>query len=137
MRLTNKMGISYDVEDFTNCYEAIDKLGKLEDILEKYNLDTPELLELDLKYSHKFSHEYGQIEEELGVNLLTLIKALKDGVYYRFNQKDKLTKMKKPMLRVIDNKLCLIAPKWITTTWMNVKLKDYGVTWALTKEELI
>ena len=34
--------------------------------------------------------------------------------------------MKFPMLRMIDNKLCLISPKWITATWMNVKVKDYG-----------
>ena len=34
MRLTNKMGIAYEVEDFSNCYEAVDKLGKLEDIEE-------------------------------------------------------------------------------------------------------
>ena len=76
------------------------------------------------------------IEEELGIDLITLFIALKNGVYYRFDKRSEITKMKKPMLRVIDDELCLIAPKWITTTWMNVKLKDYGKTWALTKEEL-
>lgn len=76
------------------------------------------------------------LEEELGIDLITLFIALKNGVYYRFDKRSEITKMKKPMLRVIDDELCLIAPKWITTTWMNVKLKDYGKTWALTKEEL-
>lgn len=75
------------------------------------------------------------IEEELGIDLITLIKAL-NGIYYRFNQKDDICQMKVPMLRIINKEYCWICPKWMTTTWMNVKLKDYGKTWALTKEKL-
>ena len=42
-RLTSKMGIAYSVEDFTNCYEAVDKLGELEDIEEDLGIDLIEL----------------------------------------------------------------------------------------------
>ena len=76
------------------------------------------------------------IEEELGVNLVTLFKAVKNGLYYRFYKNDKISKMKVPMLRIIDGEYCWICPKWTTVTWMNVKIKDYGKTWALTREEL-
>lgn len=45
-RLTNKIGIAYEVEDFSNCYEAIDKLGELEDIEEKYDIDLITLFDI-------------------------------------------------------------------------------------------
>ena len=50
MRLTEKMGIAYAPKDFTNDRECCDKLGQLEDI-----------------------------EEELGIDLIALFKALKSG----------------------------------------------------------
>lgn len=76
------------------------------------------------------------IEEKLGIDLITLIKAL-NGLYYKIRLEDrKISKMKVPMLRIIDGEYCWICPKWMTTTWMSVKVKDYGKTWALTEEEL-
>ena len=76
------------------------------------------------------------IEEELGIDLITLIKAL-NGLYYKIRLEDrKISKMKVPMLRIIDGEYCWICPKWMTTTWMSVKVKDYGKTWALTRTEL-
>ena len=85
---------------------------------------------------NKLKH-FEDIEEDLGVDLDVLFKALKNGLYYKIlvEYKD-VSKMKFPMLRMINNELCLISPKWIKSTWMNVKVKDYGKTWALTKEEL-
>ena len=57
-------------------------------------------------------------------------KALNNGIYYKFSQNDrKLSKMKVPMLRLIDGEYCWICPKWMTTTWMNVKLSDYKKLW--------
>ena len=76
------------------------------------------------------------IEEELGIDLVTLVKAL-NGLYYKFRPEDReISKMKVPMLRIINGEYCWICPKWMTTTWMSVLVKDYGKTWALTKEEL-
>lgn len=84
----------------------------------------------------KLKH-FEDIEDEINGDLEVLFKALKNGLYYKFRVEDKnISKMKFPMLRMIDNELCLISPKWIQATWMNVKVKDYGKTWALTKEEL-
>ena len=83
----------------------------------------------------KLKH-YEDIEEELGIDLVTLVKAL-NGLYYKFRPEDReISKMKVPMLRIINGEYCWICPKWMTTTWMSVLVKDYGKTWALTKEEL-
>ena len=77
--------------------EAMNKLGKLEDI-----------------------------EEELGIDLITLFKALKNGIYKkgRNNLKGLILYSKMPMFsfyhKTIDAEL----------------IEDYGITWALTREEL-
>ena len=60
--------------------------------------------------------EYKSLEEELGIDLITLFKAFKNGIYYKGK----------------DNTInfCKIKES------IYVKLKDYGKTWALTKGEL-
>jgi len=68
------------------------------------------------------------IEQELGISLITLITALKNGIYYRNTQRE-INFAKKVRLSfayktlVVDRHTC----KYLT---------DYGKTWALTKEEL-
>lgn len=70
-----------------------------------------------------------EIEKELGIDLLTLFKALKDGIYSRdygyllvehFVLKHEKQLHCKP-LRIVEYRFAL---------------KDYGKTWALTREEL-
>ena len=63
------------------------------------------------------------IEEELGIDLLTLFKALKDGVYGKVGNK-------------IEH---ILAPhlSWYYKEIYIFKIKDYGKNWALTKEELL
>ena len=66
------------------------------------------------------------IEEELGIDLITLFKALKDGIYKkgRNSLKGLILYSKMPMFsfyhKTIDAEL----------------IEDYGKTWALTREEL-
>ena len=122
MRLTEK---GLDIKPNGIGYlERYQKLSQLEDILEKYNIDSPELLDLDLKTCHKLVYEYGQLEEELGIDLITLFKAISCGAYQ---------KGKDGMLDFND---CKLLYKRIqignTVHW----LSNYGKTWALTKEEL-
>lgn len=66
------------------------------------------------------------IEEELGIDLITLFKALKNGFYaeHRYIQ---------------QCYICFIDGEWAIVNLKNDEwwlLKDYGKTWALTKEEL-
>ena len=93
---------------------CVDKLGKLEDI-----------------------------EEELGIDLITLFKALKDGIWTNQEQwygDEKQGKIRFFQVRLLleENAIgCIHNSMWkgkevIRTLYF----KDYGKTWALTKEKL-
>ena len=72
------------------------------------------------------------IEQELGIDLITLFKALKDGVWVKFWAG--IGYYDKPFLRT-DVKPYSIDFSF-TSGFQHQKLTDYGKTWALTKEEL-
>jgi len=108
------------VPKYYNCKEdvcgedCIQKLGKLEDI-----------------------------EDELGCDLITLLKALRDGYYYKsikgkilFSQNSGLVPYQNEL--ELDHKFkllneAILKPK----NCVCVCVRDYGKTWALTKEELL
>ena len=76
--------------------------------------------------------EYRKIEEELGVDLITLFTALEKGVWYKdYKDNDKI----KFTDRVEENIKCkeLIVPAKYTI--IGLKFRDYGETWVLDKEE--
>ena len=74
--------------------------------------------------------EYRKIEEEIGIDLITLFKALKDGIY--INEDGSVYKD------------CIKSIEHWSDGWgfisnddcIEVLFKDYGKTWALTEEEL-
>ena len=121
MRLTKKQNTKlypYIYSGIDDTFEGtpINKLGKLEDI-----------------------------EEELGINLLTLFKALKNGIYVK-NRKNEIRRVSCNIglvetggcnslgLRFQDTNY-----KWrylVLDTSRDNDVKDYGKTWALTREEL-
>lgn len=78
------------------------------------------------------------LEEELGIDLLTLFKALKYGVYY-FNDQDQLIH---EYVWWISNYITVETHDKISSSFMTIYenqilfFADYGKTWALTKEEL-
>ena len=83
------------IPDQEQCDAAENKLGQLEDI-----------------------------EEELGIDLITLFKAMKNGFYDKHFHYGSA---------VINNGyICY----YFDESGIRYKLKDYGKTWALTKEEL-
>ena len=123
-RLTKKNDIgyfpAYERETKENYYDLVHKLGVLEDI-----------------------------EEENGLDLITLFKALKDGFYIKYNDKivhifpDKHITINfwyKTINVFIPPKFFIDCKKgayYLSETideeyWF----KDYGETWALTREEL-
>ena len=84
-------------------------------------------------------HKLGQledIEEEIGIELITLFKALKNGIYwkddngkfYYFNLKGSVLDFNEKM--IVDNPIDDVYGEIFL-------LKEYGKTWALTKEELL
>ena len=119
MRLTEKKekyieelktnGHIYFIDDIlpNNCKltsRSIDKLGRLEDV-----------------------------EEELGIDLITLVKALKDGIYT--NKWLHKTKYGIDLERKRFEGHCSGDYGVVETSYYY--FKDYGKTWALTKEELL
>ena len=68
------------------------------------------------------------IEEELGIDLVTLFKALKEGIYTLGNNE-----IEPVVLRMFYEEPMLV----FETDTTEVYLKDYGKTWALTREELL
>lgn len=85
------------------------------------------------------------IEEELGIDLVTLHKALYDGFYFISRECGKIwdTRLYLKPLFCAYNKTIEIQQYvdnaggyWYKNTNEFVRLKDYGKTWALTKEEL-
>lgn len=72
------------------------------------------------------------IEEELGIDLITLFKALKNGVYYKYKPYGYDYKISK------CRKCFLTGNRTLVVDYHTYKyLCDYGKTWALTKEELV
>jgi hypothetical protein len=82
--------------------------------------------------------KYQSLEEELGIDLITLFKALKDGIYFVENDFETNNKevnfTKRPRLYYSDDFKCLCF-EMLLGVW-RVKLKDYGKTWALSRYEL-
>lgn len=77
--------------------------------------------------------EYKNVEDELGIEWIILFKALTNDVYLYHNKK--LIKCEQaPCLLCFDNEYCLEFH--FEHDIEQVYLKDYGKTWALTREEL-
>lgn len=72
------------------------------------------------------------LEEELGIPLEVLFKALKEGII--INSNGILRNLSGIVLRYNSYFECCFFEYGMGTA--KVKLKDYGKTWALTKEEL-
>ena len=85
------------------------------------------------------------LESKLGIDLITLFKALKNGFYTKSNNGIKFWKEDdKHFVYVRDLKYdieicceeCENAIGAVPTMFLERSTKDYGKTWALTKEEL-
>lgn len=89
----------------------------------------------NLEHLEKVYTKLGQledIEEELGIDLITLFKALKQGyIYYPINCPNDCYKYKIECI-YMKPRMHLYVADGVGGCYM----EDYGKTWALTKEEL-
>ena len=114
----------------SNTSQIVDKLGKVEDILEDHNIKTLEELDSLLLYVKKIK----TIEEELGIDLITFINILKATKVYH-----KEYGWVKPDLYFFDSE---DPKKWSFDTFDkddNIRLlwiKDFGTLWVLAEEQL-
>ena len=81
------------------------------------------------------------LEEEIGIDFITLFKALKNGIYLKFGS-EKITGVYYEHRAILprhfdkDYKGYFIDLQLELSINFNFYFKDYGKTWALTKEEL-
>lgn len=79
--------------------------------------------------------EYEDIDEELGIDYKTIFKALKDGAWFKvYCSSCECISHYRPKLEYKVFCIRVWYEKCCDTEYYN--LKDYGKTWALTKEEL-
>ena len=119
--------------------EALSDLSFLAIGDENHTIKCKETIEKDLDQLE----EYRKIGEELGIDLISLFKALKDGIWTNQEQwygDEKQGKIRFFQVRLLleENAIgCIYNSMWkgeevIRTLYF----KDYGKTWALTKEKL-
>lgn len=118
-----------DVLDILLNFEHIFTANEMRDI-KKRKFD---IIERDLD----LLEEYRKIEEEIGVDFITLVKMLKDGVYINDGGiVDEIGHMYKDQVKSIEH-----WPVWGFTAGDDDEMKtlcafkDRGKTWALSKEE--
>ena len=75
--------------------------------------------------------ELQDIQEKLGVDLITLFKAF-NHIYYK---KDNEIKMA-CHIALVDWAICILDENMTIGEGVSLRVYDYGKTWALTKEEL-
>lgn len=91
------------------------------------------LLEVNQQIGERLG-QYRAIEQELGIDLLTLFKALKNGFYVKGEEEKQYIDFENSLNAIaFKNKEMFYGHKW---SYQYVKLYDYGKTWALTREEL-
>lgn len=107
------------------CYPRCDNQG---------NLDEVEYIAIkDKKIAEEKLCQLEDIEDELGIDLITLFKALKNGFYVKGEEEKQYIDFENPLnATAFKNKEMFYGHKW---TYQYVKLKEYDKTWALTKEE--
>lgn len=101
-------------------------------IKELMTLSKSNVLMSDNEYKELKLGKLENIEEELGIDLITLFKALKNGIYYKYKPYGYDYKISK------CRKCHLTGNRTLVVDYHTYKyLCDYGKTWALTKEELL
>ena len=114
-----------DILDILMNFERLSDIHDTQDIKKQKF----EIIEKDLD----LLEEYRKLEEEIGVDFITLVKMLKDDVYINDGGiVDEIGNIYKEQIKSIEH-----WPVWGFTAGDNVEyaFKDRGKTWALSKEE--
>ena len=109
--------------------EVIENLK--EDFYQRFPDDWGQELWVKIEKDLEVLEQYKKIENELGIDLITLFKALKNGVYYKYKSYGYDYKISKCRKCVLTGNRTLVVDRHTYKY-----LCDYGKTWALTKEEL-
>lgn len=131
--IVGNQNCDYDVQLGSAYQQCVNKLGQLEDLMEKYSIPNVAYLE---KCIQKHD-ELGEIEEELGCPIELYYKmCIKGTELYSLPHSD-VIQWRHQYIYHKDFEgnavFCLMINSTLTPLYY---VKDYGKTWALTKEEL-
>lgn len=150
-RLTRKLGEGFYVAFVPNTDTLKEKLGQLEDLMEKYNIDNLVDLEIALNYyDHRFddiqterideNETHNDLVDKLGCSLeigpalrkiVPLLLAYKQGYVYTQNIKGELVKEE-----VLSQVGLNTKNEWCVVTRKSIILdKDNGKTWWLVSDK--
>lgn len=124
--------------------DIVYKLGELECLMEKYTINSVEELEHIIlndangeqafrEYFETNVMPYRNLEQDLGIDLVTREKALQNGAWYKSHSRGIVFC---PFVRVVGKGKALELKEHQRTPTLCAKTCDYGKTWALTKEQL-
>ena len=119
--MSSKEALEKMLDDLKN-YESYFADGGYYDNKEQFDIISKDLDLLE---------EYRKIEKEIGIDFITLSKILKQRFVYDNDQ----VKIELLGLHIKSDELCLYGFVKDTTQAVYLKLKDYGKTWTMTKEE--
>ena len=122
--MTSKEALK-DILDILMNFEHLYSIDNMQEVKKQRS----EIIEEDLD----LLEEYRKIEEEIGVDFITLVKMLKDDVYINDGGiVDEIGNIYKEQVKSIEH-----WPVWGFTAGDNVEyaFRDRGKTWALDKEE--
>ena len=81
--------------------------------------------------------KYKSLEEEIGIDLITLFEALKKGIFVAYDSSFGMAN--KPKIKITKDTatgICYRNKKWYIQEDETL-IKDYGKTWSLDKNDLI
>ena len=129
----SKMKSKEALKDIKDVLDMLINFARLYDISEDIKKQKFEIIKKDLE----LLEEYKKIEEEIGVDFITLVKMLKDDVYINdVGIVDEIGNIYKEQVKSIEH-----WPVWGFTAGDDDEMKtlcafkDRGKTWALSKEE--
>ena len=144
MRLTKKLEPPYEIvlgEDYiytsetrlTKSFAQVEqKLGQLEDVMDKYNIDTVHELDDEIRINRDKVYKYESIEKELGIDLNTLHKLFKAEYVYAYSHTE-IIKCSNDCISLYDKTIAIYNGVCV----VEYPLSEYGKSFALTKEELL
>lgn len=134
-------------EAVDNCLQCYQILNYLSDYGKSWALTEEELEEKEKPAAISKLNQIENIEKELDIDVVILFKALRNGIYYKKDNKilyvnniinvHKYLIETKPIYSVAgEANPAMDGHYWDWKTFNTWEFKDYGKTWALTREEL-
>ena len=130
--------VNYEVlkEEHNKVIESTYELSKTYEKINKELEEDNENLRNELECLQTELKRYRNLEQELGIDLITLIKALKEGIYYKYYYNSIIYHISSLSFNGLRKEYGFWADDHKVLEGLFIHFSSYGKTWALTREEL-